>query len=159
MNTGRTILEEAARMLSRAGGGMFGALSPETRRWLEARNAPPELLKLWEDFAFRSEAWAGSGSFFDESKMREWNNDLPEAMASDLLIVGSAANGDHICLDLKTGQVGYLSHEQAWQNEPRRFFISVSESLGSYIGDINARDCKIPEDYWEARSRAARRKP
>jgi len=80
----------------------------------------------------------------------KWNNDFPEALENDLLITGSAPNGDIICIDLKTGGVGYICHEKDWPSNPRDSYASVSKSIGSFLHEINSNPPLIPEDYWEA---------
>jgi len=128
-----------------------GPCSNYTLVWALENHLPYELIDLLKTHSPKTEVWAGAGALFDEARIVQWNNDYPEALANGLLIVGSAPNGDHISIDLRTGDVGYISHEHSWQSTPREFFIAISPSIGAFIRDINIHPTTLPEDYWEAK--------
>jgi hypothetical protein len=155
MKVDQHIYREAAETLVRAGGGTFGAWNDVTQRWSAEHQLPPELQAVFRNAAPKTEIWAGAGTLFGEDQIVRWNNDFPQALQRALLIVGSAPNGDHIAVDLRDGATGYISHEDAWHGDPRRYFIPVSESLGIYLRDINNEEAGLPDDYWAAKSRGA----
>jgi hypothetical protein len=107
-------------------------------------------VQLFESHIPKTEVWAGAGVLFPELDLVKWNTDFPEGLRARLLIVGSAANGDHIAIDLKDGSTGYISHEHDWPQQPRRYFTAVSQSIGSYLSEINSDPPLLPEDYWAA---------
>ena len=151
MKTDKHLFIRAALAASKAGGGDVGPWSRESALWFARNELPEELRHLFETDIPMEELWAGAGALFDEGRIIKWNSDFPAALRSSLLIVGTAANGDHIAIDLIDGATGYISHEQEWGLQPRTFFIAVSPSIGCYLRDINRESAVIPEDYWEAK--------
>lgn len=131
----------------------MGPCVDSSTKWFKRHDLPSEVLKMFQKFTPKSEVWAGAGVLYDERRMIKYNNDFPEALQARLLIVGSAANGDHISIDLLDGSIGYISHEHNWTLQPRRHFVSVSPSFGRFLRDINEDPPKIADDYWSAKSR------
>ena len=151
MNTGVELYEEAIEILKSAGNGCFDDASSAFLEWLAAKEVPYELLELFRHAAPKSEAWVGAGGLFDETRIMAWNDNWPEAIGSGLLIVGSAANGDHIVIDLRDGRTGYLCHEANWQREgARKWYASVAESFGQFVLQSNLPGSRIAADYFEA---------
>src|ERR1700744_1404009 len=124
------IFIKTCKLLQKAQGGTTGPWSPETATWFKRHSLPKSLQQFFQNHVPKSDLWAGSGTLFGEARILKWNDHLPEACQDNLLIVGTAANGDHIAADLVDGRVGYISHEQDWRSKPRDFFISVSVSIG-----------------------------
>lgn len=153
MRTDLEIFRKAAADLSKAGGGAFGSLTEATLAWAVNHGLPAELIELFQQMIPKAELWAGAGVLFEEERMVHWNENLPEALENGFLIVGSAANGDHIAIELRTGSVGYISHEQHWQKNPREFFVAVSRSIGLFLRDSNDSAAPVPDDYWDAKTR------
>lgn len=144
------IFIDTAGTVGGASGSKVGPASAAFVSWLVSKDIPSELIDLFSKCAPKEELWAGAGALFDESSIMRWNDDFPESLQNGLLILGSAPNGDHICIDLLNGEVGYVCHEKEWRVDPRGCFASVSKTLGSFIRDINSESAMIPEDYWEA---------
>jgi hypothetical protein len=134
------------------GGDPFGPCAESTIHWCEKNRLPNEIRNLFQTHIPKVSIGAGAGALFDESNLIRWNEDFPEALGAGLLIVGSAANGDHIAIDLKNGSVGYISHENDWQKQPRNYFATASLSIGFFLRDINQNPPLIPEDYWEVKA-------
>jgi hypothetical protein len=151
MRIDKTIYVKVAQAICRAGGGDVGPWSPESGAWFVGNRLPEEIRQLFEKHIPKQELWAGAGALFDEVRIIKWNSDFPAGLGSNLLIVGTAANGDHIAIDLKNGSTGYISHAQDWGVHPRAFFVPVSPSSGCYLRDISHAPSIIPEDYWEAK--------
>jgi hypothetical protein len=123
--------------------------------WCIHNDLPKTLVELFESHIPKTEIWAGAGALFAEWDIVKWNNWFPEALKARLLIVGSAANGDHIAIDLSDGSTGYISHENDWRQRPRQYFIPVSPSIGDYIREINRDPPRVSEDYWDAKSQSS----
>ena len=154
MKTDPDLYEKAATILVAANAGKFGPGSPAFINWLTINEMPFELIELFRHLSPLRETWLGAGGLYDEARIVSINDLLPEGLQSDLLIVGSAPNGDHIAVDIADGAVGYLCHEADWQKEgARNWFIAVSDSLGNYMSEINCGG-SLPDDYWEARKAA-----
>jgi hypothetical protein len=153
MRLAEDIFIKTSNLLQKAEGGTTGPWSPGTAKWFQKHDFPKPLQQLFQNHIPKSEIWAGAGTLFGEIDILKWNDHFPEALHNNLLIVGTAANGDHIAIDLVDGGTGYISHEQKWRSKPRDFFIPVSVSLGNYLRAINQEKPKIPEDYWQAKKR------
>lgn len=138
------------RAIAGASGSKVAPGSEDFVLWLVSKKVPQELIDLFSREVSEGEIWAGAGTLFGESSIMRWNDDFPEAIQQSLLIIGSAPNGDHICTDLISGDVGYICHEKEWRLNPRGCFVSVSKTMGTFIRDINDESSGIPEDYWEA---------
>jgi hypothetical protein len=143
---------ETLQLLKKAAKVRFGPASTEMLLWASEKKLPSELVGLMKIASLQSEMWAGAGTLFSERGIIEWNDSFPKALISSLLIIGSAANGDHICMDMVTGEIGYMSHELEWMSNPRIFFISICASIGVFVRDINLEASKLPDDYWEAKA-------
>ena len=53
-----------------------------------------------------------------------------------LLEIGSGANGDLLCVDLKTGAVGYVFHDELWEEPDSDFaemYISLEMPLEAFL--------------------------
>ena len=149
------VLAETAEILAQAAGFSLEPCSQAFDDWAQAVSLPSELFEFFRSHAPQGELWAGAGALFAECDIPRWNRLYPEALQNGLLVVGSAANGDHIALDTESGAVGYISHEDDWQTHPRAYFIAVSPSLGAYLHTINAEQSTLPDDYWEAKRTGA----
>jgi hypothetical protein len=134
------------------GDAAVGPCSEESVAWCIRNALPRELVALFENHIPKTEIWAGAGALFAESDMVKWNDWFPEALHARLLIIGSAANGDHVVIDLRDGSTGYISHEDGWRHHPRKYFIPVSPSIGSYLHEVDSNSPRIPQDYWDAKS-------
>ena len=132
--------------------GVLGPCVKSTARWCEKNRLPDEIRHLFKTNMPKANISAGAGTLFDELNLIRWNEDFPEALHARLLIIGSAANGDHIVINMKDGSTGYISHENDWQQSPRNYFVAVSPSIGSYLRDINHNPPLVPEDFWMAKS-------
>ena len=146
MKTDSEIYEKTADILNAANSERFAPASSTFIGWLTTNNVPFEIIELFGHLSPKVETWLGAGSLYVESHIISCNKLLPEALQVDLLIFGSAPNGDHIALNLADGAVGYICHEADWQKEgARKWFIGASDSLGSDISGINFEE-SLPEE-------------
>lgn len=141
--------ETVSRVVA-AGGGQVGPASPSFKAWLAFRNIPVVLQEMFAKASPHTELWAGSGALYNQARIQQRNEDFLTETVCGLLIVGTAPNGDHITIDLRSGATGYISHEHDWEADPRRYFVPVSPSFGRYFQEINSKASQVPEDYWEA---------
>src|SRR5689334_8510340 len=123
MRTDLSSFIETTDLLSRAGSGPCGSCPKDVYGWFLEAGLPQPVLDLFRDHAPLGDVWAGAGGLFPAATVVAYNKLYPEALAHDLLIIGSAPNGDHITIDLNDGSTGYLSHEHDWRCSPRKFFI------------------------------------
>lgn len=71
-------------------------------------------------------------------------NDIPDnntyeknirCLEADLLIIGSGLNGDFIVVDLNNLKVGYVFHDDFWEDSsinPRDIFINLDCTIGKF---------------------------
>ena len=153
MNFDEELFKKFIAAAEPAGGASAGAADKSVLSWLNQSELPVELKAFLSGNSPKTELWAGAGAIFEEKAIVKWNDDFPAPVKSGLLIIGSAANGDHIVLDFLEGHgaVGYLNHEQDVSVcEPRDFFVPVAKSIGEFLTEINDEDATLPEDYFEA---------
>lgn len=143
----------AARLMNAALSGSFGPATRKFASWLDSRRIPNDLIDVFKEFSPKHESWLGAGSFFDEQRIMSWNEDMPEALLDGLLIIGSACNGDHIAIDILNGNAGYICHEADWRKGgPRKSYVSINNSFGGFVKEVNNPEAGLPSDYWEAMS-------
>ena len=98
---------------------------------------PEELVLFMKKFSFTQNI-KFNHVYFDKV------NDIPEnnlweenkrCMDEGLLIIGSGLNGDFIVVDLNTLKVGYVFHDEIWEDEEgivRENYISLNCSIGHF---------------------------
>lgn len=98
---------------------------------------PEELVLFMKKFSFTQNI-KFNHVYFDKV------NDIPEnnlweenkrCIDEDLLIIGSGLNGDFIVVDLNTLKVGYVFHDEIWEDEEaivRENYISLNCSIGHF---------------------------
>jgi hypothetical protein len=150
MRVDEDIFVETARRMASGGSGEVGPCSQKTLRWMQDRDLAPAVKSLLSNHVPKAEVWAGAGALYNENQILQWNDTFPEGIDARLLIIGSAANGDHIVLDLVNGAIGYVDHEANWRLKPREHFLPVAPSIGAYLREINMSPASIPDDYWTA---------
>ena len=131
------------------------ALYPETRGWLEQRGAPAELIELLRAFPFSSHAQFGGVSFSEVNRIPELNDWIENRRLKEngLLQIGDGLNGDPIVVNLQTGTVGFVSHDDLWEATS----IDIDEiycDLELQVGDFflkAATDDGFPIDFFQAR--------
>jgi hypothetical protein len=87
--------------------GIIGPASPEFISWMEAKGIPADLVQALTRISPKKEIWAGAGSIFPERDIMKFNDEFPQALASQLFYVGCAGNSDPIAIDLGQGERGW----------------------------------------------------
>ncbi|QNH63895.1 hypothetical protein [Hymenobacter sediminicola] len=123
---------------------------------LQRIGVEPEAQQFFAEFSFdEEEVEIGSFTYQQANclkKNHDWEDDFQRALQTNLLLVGSALNGDLVVLDLIDYQAGILFHDHFWENEdeePRKYLIKMQCSLGElYWNSLNLKD--YPIDAYEA---------
>ena len=134
-------------------------------RFCARHRVPAALRTLFERHAYTSAIQFGAATFFAVAEMPAQNGGderlqtHARCIAERLLIVGCARNGDPIVVDLKTQTMGYVRHDDFYENddEPARDqFVSVPVGIGRFFLDAaKAAAKKQPRETREANGATA----
>ena len=137
----------------------FAPASPSFLVWLKEHNLPEEIVAHFFDYSLVGDSCVeiGFANFWPEKYTRKWHDETPEYLAAGWLIVGSMQNGDFVVINFgrDDGAVGYVSHEEIW-DEPHHvrddlesIYLRVCESFGQFLDGLT-RD-EHPYDYFDAK--------
>lgn len=113
------------------------SISEETQMFFTEFLIPKEILLFMSKFSF-SQNLIFEHVYFDKV------NDIPDnnlweenkrCIDEGLLIIGSGLNGDFIVIDLHTLNVGYVFHDEIWEDEDaivRENYINLNWSIGQF---------------------------
>ncbi len=137
------------------------ALYPETRIWLEQFGASSSLIELLKKFPFASHVQFGNVTFHEVNRIPEYN-DLDEnkpLREKGLLKIGDGLNGDPIVINSQTDTVGYVSHDELWE-EPPADLEPIHCDLGLSVSDFYlaaATKADFPVDFYAAQDYVGKR--
>ncbi|PEJ54383.1 hypothetical protein CN692_20005 [Bacillus sp. AFS002410] len=112
-------------------------ISEATQRFFTKYQIPIDILLFMSKFSF-SKNLIFDHVYFDKV------NDIPDnnlweenkrCIDEGLLIIGSGLNGDFIVVDLQTLKVGYVFHDEIWEDEDaivRENYINLNWSIGQF---------------------------
>lgn len=112
-------------------------LSDSTKKFLEEYKVPTGTRAFIEEFSF-TESIKINYVYLDCANEIAGNNLYEEnkrCIDNGLLIVGSGLNGDAIVVDLNNEEVGYVFHDELWEDEkvsPRDIFISLECNVSEF---------------------------
>lgn len=120
------------------------APNSEVVAWLQTIDLEPEVLDQLLSASFNSFVKINNISFNKLNDIKTENLDPQniECIESGYLIIGSGLNGDPIIYSLETKTVGYVSHDELWEDEDHD--IEEIVSITSY--DIPSFFTKAVED-------------
>ena len=135
--------------------GHFETLRNENLAILQSAGVDAEAQNFFVEFSFDTEIEIGVFSYRQANclkKNHDWEDDFQRALQANMLLVGSARNGDIVVLDLEDHQVGILFHDYFWEKEeedPRKYLIKMDCSLGQFFyNSVSVQD--YPIDAYEA---------
>lgn len=123
--------------------------------FFEELELPNELINFLKEFSFRHELDFDGNYFNFTNKIRTENLDEinKENYKQHLLIIGSGMNGDLVVLNTKTMTVGYVFHDQLWENETienlNEIYIDLKISIGEFFYKSTTEE-DFPIDAYEA---------
>ncbi|UOQ64402.1 hypothetical protein [Hymenobacter volaticus] len=133
----------------------FETLRNENLAILRSAGVEEETQNFFVEFSFDTEIEIGAFSYRQANCLKknyDWEDDFQRALQTNLLLVGSARNGDIVVLDLEDYQVGILFHDYFWEKEeedPRKYLIKMDCSLGQFFyNSVSVQD--YPIDAYEA---------
>lgn len=132
-------------------------MSDSVTQFLQTWNVPQEVIDFLRDFSFSTPLLFKHVYFDYVNDMAEFNLEEQNkpCINNALLIVGSGLNGDPIVLDLNTLKVGYVFHDELWEQEdencnPReKWLINLDCSIGQFFLNSLTQD-DYPVDAYEA---------
>ncbi|CAM3390896.1 hypothetical protein [Zobellia roscoffensis] len=113
-------------------------VTDKTLDFFKEIDLPDELIDFFKQFSCLKYIDFDGISFSRINDMRtdnleEQNNELYK---KKLLIIGSGMNGDPIVLNFETMNMGYVFHDQLWENEEIEDLDSIYIDLGLSIGEF-----------------------
>lgn len=129
-------------------------LSDKTLSFLVDSNVPKGVINFFNHISFDQHISFKHVSFYQVNELPGENlyDANQRCIAERLLIVGWGSNGDLIVLDLENLKVGYVFHDELWEDEsvnPRDILINLKCSIGEfYYNAVTVED--FPVDGYEA---------
>lgn len=129
-------------------------VSSRIQDFLNHSAIPDELRQLLLAQSFTSGRSVGKVRLCRVNSLDEENadDDRPSYPDSGFLVVGSAANGDPVAIELSSGRTGYLSHDLLWESpesEVCSAFAAVADSAGEFFLQAVTKE-DFPCDYYRA---------
>lgn len=112
-----------------------------TTKFMEDYQIPEDVISFLKEFSFNENIQFKHVKFDSVNEMPDNNlfGEHKRCIDNGLFIIGSGLNGDPIVIDLNTRMVGYVFHDELWENEevnPREIYISL--------------ECSAPEFYYNS---------
>lgn len=109
--------------------------------FLEKNNLTSELIEFLKNNSYNLPIRFKKVYFNKVNEILDINTDEENrrCLLSGLLIIGSGRNGDWVVVDLNTLKVGYVFHDELWENEEvdvRDIFVSLDCSIGEFYHNI-----------------------
>ena len=109
-----------------------------TLAFLEAYKIPPKVVNFLKAFSFDRTIKFNKNSLYRINDIPEENSDFPneKCIQAGLLILGYGLNGDYIVLNIEALTVGYVFHDELYENEEtdiRDIFIDMKCTLGKFF--------------------------
>lgn len=118
-------------------------------------NIPIEVIEFIKEYSFNTTIKFKNISYYAnvnnmvDINLEEVNG---RCIAERLLIIGFGLNGDFVALNLNTSTVGYIFHDDLWENSdvnPMDIFINLDCTIGQfYYNSVTKED--FPVDGYEA---------
>lgn len=152
MELDEALFDEAIKSLKRK--PSIHSLYRSNEDWLKSVGIPESVISFFNKYAFSSFAEFGRVSFSSPNQIETENTEEENRslIANGLLIIGSSANGDPVVLDTMDGKVGFVSHDELWEEEvcdPREVLAKMDETIGSFYKNA-ACNPEFPVDYYQA---------
>ncbi|MDQ0913854.1 hypothetical protein [Paenibacillus sp. V4I5] len=148
------LFEKVLSLINSNGELLKEKLSNKTISFLADYKIPNGITGFLNRFSFERAIRFKHVSFYQVNEMPDENlyEQNQRCIAEKLLIIGWGLNGDFIVLDLENLKVGYVFHDDLWEDEsvnPRDIFINLNCSIGEfYYNAITVED--FPVDGYEA---------
>ncbi|MGJ7910125.1 hypothetical protein [Neobacillus sp. LXY-1] len=115
--------------------------SSSTNKFLKDYQIPEDVISFLKEFSFRENIKFKHVYFNFVNEMPENNlyEEHKRCIDNGLFIIGSGLNGDPIVIDLNTRNIGYVFHDELWEDgdvNPREIYISL--------------ECSIPQFYYNS---------
>jgi hypothetical protein len=127
-------------------------LTTETRTFFDEHRVPPALREFLERHCYNVPVTVGQLIFEAVNDLPEENLDEPNApcIRAGLLVIGDGLNGDPIVVDLESGAVGFVAHDELWGNDDadaRALFVPTPFDIGSFYWSAALFDWSEEADF------------
>lgn len=151
----KELFERALKINNEEGQKNFKeSLYEGTMKFFEEFSIPDEVIEFIKTFSFNKNI-RFKNVYFDRVNDMPDNNIYEEnkrCISEGLLIVGSGLNGDFIVLDLHNLKVGYVFHDDLWEEEninPRDIYVNLKCTIGEFYFNSLVIE-NFPVDGYEA---------
>jgi hypothetical protein len=117
----------------------YEPLSKKAMNFLNRYNVKPELIEFFKRYSFKQDIRFKNVNYYRVNEIENnntWDENLSKCIESGLLVIGAGLNGDPIVIDLITNHIGFVFHDELWENENanvRDEFISMKCSVGEFF--------------------------
>lgn len=116
-------------------------LNTSTIKFFEDYQIPEDVISFLKEFSFRENLKFKHVYFNIVNEMPEENlyEEHKRCIDNGLFIIGYGINGDPVVIDLNTKKIGYIFHDELWEDEdvnPREIHISLG--------------CSVPQFYYNS---------
>jgi hypothetical protein len=124
-------------------------IQSKTNDFFAKNKLPKELVVFFETHSYDRTLRFRHNSFYRINDIPEENSDFPneKCIKAYLLIIGYGLNGDYIVLNLKTSTVGYIFHDELYENEDIDIvdiYLDMKINLGYiFYQSINSEDFPV----------------
>lgn len=128
----------------------FDGLSAKAKAFCDTNDIPAELVHCLTSYDLAStlnEYFALPDGFVE---LNDLGDERFNPIRERLFVVGSGTTGDPLAIDLHTGKIGFISHDEIYEHEKvRDVFCAISPSLGEFC-KRGVVEQNLPRDYYEA---------
>jgi hypothetical protein len=125
--------------------------------FLEERGIPMDLVSTLRECAYTGHIEIGPLSFARVAEPAEQNEEEANrpCLENGFLVVGSGLNGDLVALELASGKMAFISHDELWERDYERFDDCVVRTSLSFhdLWEAAASDRSFPRDCRDAEER------
>jgi hypothetical protein len=115
--------------------------SLSTYKFFEDYQIPKDVISFLKEFSFRESIQFKHVYFNSVNEIPDDNlyEEHKRCIDNGLFIIGSGLNGDPIVIDLNTRKIGYVFHDDLWEDKninPREIYICL--------------ECSVPQFYYNS---------
>ena len=130
-------------------------LSATTLEFFERRSVPSELQDFLTANSFDRPFQVGHIYYDRTNDMARENleEENRNCIQEGLLIIGSGLNGDPVVVDMETFTVGFVFHDELWEDtsiKARSIYIDTGLSVGEFYWEAATQKDNFPKDAYQA---------
>jgi hypothetical protein len=138
MKTDSEALQQAIR-LQGEGEPDYAPLTEKYKSWVDSLAASNEIKSVLRHLSLKDDFPLGTNCIFSWCDILNENRNLKDVFKQQFVVIGSGTSGDRVAIDIRTkdGRVGYLCHEDLWDDHEDianldDSFFELAGNFGSY---------------------------